>query len=125
MENSLSTTQTGIPRRPRLLTIARPWKSPPTTSAPTGSPGVLRDAEKVSAKLCSVARSSTGRQDYDFLLPRETWAASVRAANSVPATKYMSGPKFQEEGAPRKCKPGTEVSKPELSFGNPFTRSID
>src|SRR5271163_1535182 len=40
MDCSLSTTHTGIPLRARLRTMAKPWKSPPTTSAPTlGAPG--------------------------------------------------------------------------------------
>src|SRR5580704_18923639 len=44
IEYSSSTTQSGIPRRPRLRIIPNPWKSPPTTTAP-GRPLVdWRDA---------------------------------------------------------------------------------
>src|ERR1700722_16580820 len=48
---------------------------------------------------------------------RATWEASSCDANSVPATKYSSGPKERAAGAPTKCKPGTEHENPAPNFG--------
>ena len=42
---------------------------------------------------------------------------SACAANDVPATKRISGPKFHAAGAPRKWSPGTEDSRPAVSSG--------
>src|ERR1700680_2123881 len=49
------------------------------------------------------------------VLFRLTCEASSREANSVPATKYRSGPKLRAAVAPTKWSPGTEEQKPPVT----------
>src|SRR5208282_746032 len=46
-----------------------------------------------------------------------TFSASARPAYHPPETKRMIGPKLRAAGAPRKCRPGTEDSRPRVSTG--------
>src|SRR5271165_1462703 len=50
---------------------------------------------------------------------RQMREVSSFEVNSVPATKYINGPKFLAAGAPMKWSPGTELMKPAVKFGYP------
>ena len=95
-----------------------------STVAGAKNDGARGRSQGISAWLRHPGQRQSGYIYWSCRIPFQLLTiqrVSAGAVKLVPATNLINGPKLSAAGAPRKWSPGKDVSKPELSSGDPIS----